>query len=276
MNLDRRSAAHQRRRTHVAGTLYGKQDAPRIVGIDDHIVDLPPSSHMLVVRNDDTPGMIGTVGTILGDAGINIDDMDVGHEPERRGRADGARRPTRRCRAEVVEQLARQRRRRRRPRRSSSTESAQRFDGRRPSASAAVGVDVAAVGVGAVVVRAAGHVEDAARQLGLHRVRTPGTRRRRLDPGASAGAESVDGRVDVGAARGIGGNGNGCGSHVTARSSPARGARTRARPRRPTPARTPSPSSSLAPSCASRSILARRRRRCRIEWLTTRGVDLAD
>jgi D-3-phosphoglycerate dehydrogenase len=69
------------RPTHVAGTLYGKNDAPRIVGIDDHIVDLPPSSHMLVVRNDDVPGMIGMVGTVLGEAGVNIDDMDVGRSP---------------------------------------------------------------------------------------------------------------------------------------------------------------------------------------------------
>ena len=66
------------RPTHVAGTLYGKQNAPRIVGLDEHIVDLPPSPHMLVVRNSDVPGMIGTVGTILGRAGVNIDDMDVG------------------------------------------------------------------------------------------------------------------------------------------------------------------------------------------------------
>jgi D-3-phosphoglycerate dehydrogenase len=51
------------------------------VGIDDHIVDLPPSSHMLVVRNDDVPGMIGMVGTVLGEAGVNIDDMDVGRSP---------------------------------------------------------------------------------------------------------------------------------------------------------------------------------------------------
>ena len=29
------------RPTHVAGTLYGKNDAPRIVGIDDHIVEPP-------------------------------------------------------------------------------------------------------------------------------------------------------------------------------------------------------------------------------------------
>jgi D-3-phosphoglycerate dehydrogenase len=70
------------RETHVAGTLYGKQAAPRIVGIDDHIVDVPPSSHMLVVRNADVPGVIGTVGNILGDAGVNIDDMDVGKTSE--------------------------------------------------------------------------------------------------------------------------------------------------------------------------------------------------
>jgi D-3-phosphoglycerate dehydrogenase len=69
------------RPTHVAGTLYGKSDAPRIVGLDEHIVDLPPSSHMLVVRNDDVPGVIGMVGSVLGEAGINIDDMDVGRSP---------------------------------------------------------------------------------------------------------------------------------------------------------------------------------------------------
>ena len=66
------------RAVHVAGTLFGKSAAPRIVGIDDHSVDMPPSSHMLVVRNSDTPGMIGRVTTTLGDAGINIDNMGVG------------------------------------------------------------------------------------------------------------------------------------------------------------------------------------------------------
>ncbi len=69
------------RSTHVAGTLYGKQEAPRIVAIDDHLVDLPPSSHMLVVRNTDVPGMIGKVGTILGDAGININELALGRSP---------------------------------------------------------------------------------------------------------------------------------------------------------------------------------------------------
>ena len=36
---------------------------------------------MLVVRNDDRPGMIGVVGTVLGEAGVNIADMDVGRRP---------------------------------------------------------------------------------------------------------------------------------------------------------------------------------------------------
>jgi D-3-phosphoglycerate dehydrogenase / 2-oxoglutarate reductase len=66
---------------HVAGTLTGQQEEPRIVGIDDHVVDIPPARHMLVVRNADKPGMIGLVTTILGDAGINIDDMRVGRSP---------------------------------------------------------------------------------------------------------------------------------------------------------------------------------------------------
>jgi D-3-phosphoglycerate dehydrogenase len=69
------------RDVHVAGTLFGKREAPRIVGIDDHLVDLPPSRHMLVVRNADVPGMIGAVGSILGEANVNIADMDVGTGP---------------------------------------------------------------------------------------------------------------------------------------------------------------------------------------------------
>ncbi len=83
VNLVELRGTYGGRETHVAGTLYGKQSAPRIVGIDDHIVDAPASSaHMLVVRNADVPGMIGKVGTILGDAGVNVDDMDVGKTAE--------------------------------------------------------------------------------------------------------------------------------------------------------------------------------------------------
>jgi D-3-phosphoglycerate dehydrogenase / 2-oxoglutarate reductase len=69
------------REVHVAGTLAGHRGEPRIVGIDDHAIEVPPARHMLVVRNQDVPGMIGRVGTILGDAGVNIKDMRVGEGP---------------------------------------------------------------------------------------------------------------------------------------------------------------------------------------------------
>jgi D-3-phosphoglycerate dehydrogenase / 2-oxoglutarate reductase len=36
---------------------------------------------MLVVRNVDKPGMVGRVATIVGDHGINIDEMDLGRGP---------------------------------------------------------------------------------------------------------------------------------------------------------------------------------------------------
>jgi D-3-phosphoglycerate dehydrogenase / 2-oxoglutarate reductase len=69
------------RPVHVAGTLVGQRGEARIVGIDDHSIDVPPASHMLVVRNADVPGMIGRVGTIVGAAEVNIEDMRVGKSP---------------------------------------------------------------------------------------------------------------------------------------------------------------------------------------------------
>ncbi|NNN20055.1 MAG: phosphoglycerate dehydrogenase [Acidimicrobiaceae bacterium] len=65
--------------THsVSGTLTGPKSEPRIVMIDDHKVEVPPAANMLVVRNDDTPGKIGLVATILGNAGVSISSMAVG------------------------------------------------------------------------------------------------------------------------------------------------------------------------------------------------------
>jgi D-3-phosphoglycerate dehydrogenase len=63
---------------NLSGTLVGLEGEARLVAVDDHRVDVPPAKHMLVVRNDDRPGMIGRVGTIVGDAAVNIADMDVG------------------------------------------------------------------------------------------------------------------------------------------------------------------------------------------------------
>jgi D-3-phosphoglycerate dehydrogenase len=62
----------------IAATLVGPRRQARIVMVDDHMTDVPPSEHMLVVRNDDRPGVIGLVGTLLGTHNVNIADMDVG------------------------------------------------------------------------------------------------------------------------------------------------------------------------------------------------------
>lgn len=67
----------------LAGTLSGPRSEPRIVLVDDHVVEVPPAEHMLVVRNDDRPGMIGVVGVALGEAGVSISSMAVG--PSRTG-----------------------------------------------------------------------------------------------------------------------------------------------------------------------------------------------
>src|SRR5450631_904030 len=62
----------------VAGTLTGPRTEPRLVMMDDHTVEVPPAPHMVVVRNDDRAGMIGVVGTILGEAQVSISSMAVG------------------------------------------------------------------------------------------------------------------------------------------------------------------------------------------------------
>jgi D-3-phosphoglycerate dehydrogenase len=61
----------------ISGTLSGPRSEQRIVNIDDTPFDVPPVDHMVIIHNDDRPGVIGTVGTLLGDAGVNISDMDV-------------------------------------------------------------------------------------------------------------------------------------------------------------------------------------------------------
>jgi len=68
----------------VSGTLMtiGSRVETRIVAVDDHSVEIPPASSMLVVRNNDKPGMIGHVGMALGEAGISITAMAVGPDKQ--------------------------------------------------------------------------------------------------------------------------------------------------------------------------------------------------
>jgi D-3-phosphoglycerate dehydrogenase len=58
----------------VSGTLFtGKE--PRLVSIDGYRVDALPHGNMLVARNDDVPGVIGLIGSVLGEYGVNIAGM---------------------------------------------------------------------------------------------------------------------------------------------------------------------------------------------------------
>jgi D-3-phosphoglycerate dehydrogenase len=61
----------------VAGTLFGRKE-PRIVRVDDYRLEAVPSGFMLVFSNQDTPGVIGRIGTILGNNQINIAGMQLG------------------------------------------------------------------------------------------------------------------------------------------------------------------------------------------------------
>jgi D-3-phosphoglycerate dehydrogenase len=58
----------------VTGTLFAGDD-PRIVRIDGFRVDAVPHGHMLIARNYDEPGVIGFIGTVLGEHEINIAGM---------------------------------------------------------------------------------------------------------------------------------------------------------------------------------------------------------
>lgn len=60
----------------ILGTAYA-DGLPRVLRIDDYAMDLIPEGPMVLIENDDQPGVIGTVGKAFGDAGINIADMVI-------------------------------------------------------------------------------------------------------------------------------------------------------------------------------------------------------
>jgi len=59
------------------GTLMGKGNSPRIVSINDREVELEPCGYLLVVANTDETGIVGQLGTIIGNAGVNIASMSL-------------------------------------------------------------------------------------------------------------------------------------------------------------------------------------------------------
>ena len=63
----------------IMGTLFANND-PRIVKIDKYYVEAIPEGYMLVISNNDVPGVVGRVGTILGKEGVNIAEMSFGRD----------------------------------------------------------------------------------------------------------------------------------------------------------------------------------------------------
>ena len=55
----------------VAGSLFHEREA-RIVRLQSYPLEFEPKGHLLVMRNDDVPGVVGKLGQTLGDAGVNI------------------------------------------------------------------------------------------------------------------------------------------------------------------------------------------------------------
>ena len=64
----------------VSGTLVGIQQRERLVEVEGYDVEIEPTERLLFVRYEDRPGMIGTVGGLLGDNAINIAGMQVSRD----------------------------------------------------------------------------------------------------------------------------------------------------------------------------------------------------
>jgi D-3-phosphoglycerate dehydrogenase len=67
----------ERQTRSISGTLFGGS-LPRLVDINNIHVEAEVGAHMLYVINDDKPGFIGALGTMLGQAGVNIASFHLG------------------------------------------------------------------------------------------------------------------------------------------------------------------------------------------------------
>jgi D-3-phosphoglycerate dehydrogenase len=72
----------------ASGTLIGKRHL-RMVELDEFLLDAIPEGNLIITRHQDRPGMMGRIGTVLGDAGVNIARLQLGVARERSGEAVG-------------------------------------------------------------------------------------------------------------------------------------------------------------------------------------------
>lgn len=64
----------------VSGTLVGIAQRERLVEVNGYLVDVEPTNHLAFFRYLDRPGIVGVLGQILGDAGVNIAGMQVSRD----------------------------------------------------------------------------------------------------------------------------------------------------------------------------------------------------
>jgi D-3-phosphoglycerate dehydrogenase len=69
------SAGGEGKSVSVGGAFFGA--TPRIVSINSHPVEARPHGVVLLLENTDRPGMVGRIGTLLGDHGVNIATMSL-------------------------------------------------------------------------------------------------------------------------------------------------------------------------------------------------------
>ena len=65
----------------VSGTVFTDR-MPRIVNVDGFSLEVIPRGHMIYFSNNDKPGVIGNIGTILGQSSVNIAGMQLGRDQE--------------------------------------------------------------------------------------------------------------------------------------------------------------------------------------------------
>ena len=82
VNLITLSGEGSRGTVGVAGTTVGPRDNERLVAINGIAVDMAPARHMAFLFYEDRPGVIGKVGTLLGESGVNIGSMQVGRRKQ--------------------------------------------------------------------------------------------------------------------------------------------------------------------------------------------------
>ena len=88
MSMLRVEAVLNEERHFISGTVLGHRH-PRMVELDRYLLDAIPEGPILITFHNDRPGVMGTIGTLLGEHEINISRMQLGPPPDGEGPALG-------------------------------------------------------------------------------------------------------------------------------------------------------------------------------------------